>query len=76
MLILTRRVGESIIVGDDIEIKLTEIKGGQARIGIKAPDSVNIRRAELEARSDVDRRTGRNMLPAERGNDKGGRRGN
>jgi carbon storage regulator len=41
MLILTRKAGESILIGDDIEIKLLSVKGHQARIGINAPDDLD-----------------------------------
>jgi carbon storage regulator len=47
MLILTRKAGESILIGDDIEIKLLSVKGHQARIGINAPDDVDIWREEI-----------------------------
>ncbi len=47
MLILTRKTGESIRIGDDIEISVLEIKGRQARIGIKAPAGMPIHREEV-----------------------------
>ncbi|RMF93481.1 MAG: carbon storage regulator [Candidatus Schekmanbacteria bacterium] len=47
MLIITRRVGESIIVGDNIEINVLEIKGKQIKIGITAPEDVSIYRKEI-----------------------------
>jgi carbon storage regulator len=47
MLILTRKLGESIKIGDDIEIKLLSTKGDQARICINAPDDVDIWREEI-----------------------------
>jgi carbon storage regulator len=47
MLILTRRPGESIQVGDDIEISVLEIRGNQVRIGINAPADVLVLRSEL-----------------------------
>ena len=47
MLILTRKIGESILVGDDIEIILTELNKGSARIGIKAPRSMPVYRKEI-----------------------------
>ena len=47
MLILTRRPGETIQVGDDIEISVLEIRGNQVRIGINAPPEVLVLRSEL-----------------------------
>lgn len=47
MLILTRRPGESIQVGDDIEISVLEIRGNQVRLGINAPTDVLVLRSEL-----------------------------
>ena len=47
MLVLTRRPGESIIVGKDIVITVIEIKGGQVRIGIDAPREVQVHREEI-----------------------------
>ena len=47
MLILTRRPGESIHVGDDIEISVLEIRGNQVRLGINAPAEVLVLRSEL-----------------------------
>ncbi len=47
MLILTRRAGESIFIGDDIKVKLMEIKGNQVRVGVDAPTSVKIYREEI-----------------------------
>ena len=47
MLILTRKAGQSIRIGDDIEICVLEVKGKQARIGIKAPGGLPIHRDEV-----------------------------
>lgn len=47
MLILTRRIGESIIIGDDIEIIVSKIRGRQAQVSIAAPDEVKIYRKEI-----------------------------
>jgi carbon storage regulator (csrA) len=47
MLVLTRKTGQSIIIGHDIEITLVEIQGDQVRIGIKAPKSVPVYRREI-----------------------------
>jgi carbon storage regulator len=47
MLILTRRPGESIQVGENIEISILEIRGNQVRLGINAPPEVLVLRSEL-----------------------------
>ena len=47
MLVLTRRPGESIVVGENIIITVIEIKGGQVRIGIDAPREVDVYREEI-----------------------------
>lgn len=50
MLLLTRRVGETIEIGNDIKITVTSIKGNQVRIGITAPPSVAVHRKEIADR--------------------------
>ncbi|MGI9297629.1 MAG: carbon storage regulator CsrA [Gammaproteobacteria bacterium] len=47
MLILTRRNNESIIIGDDIEIRVLAVKGNQVRIGVSAPKEVAVHREEI-----------------------------
>ncbi|WP_163339276.1 carbon storage regulator CsrA [Desulfopila sp. IMCC35008] len=47
MLVLTRKAGEGIIIGDDVTIKVIELKGGAIRIGIDAPRSKKIYRQEV-----------------------------
>tara|TARA_Y100001970_G_C14090650_1_gene779867 strand:- start:47 stop:277 length:231 start_codon:yes stop_codon:yes gene_type:complete len=47
MLILTRKSGESITIGDDVKITVVEIKGKQVRVGIEAPRSYIIHREEV-----------------------------
>lgn len=50
MLILTRRPGESISVGDDITVTVLSINGNQARIGIDAPRNIEIERDDIKHR--------------------------
>lgn len=47
MLILTRRVGENVVIGDDIVISVIEVRGDAVRIGIQAPRSVTVHREEV-----------------------------
>jgi carbon storage regulator len=47
MLVLTRRVGESILIGDDIVVTVLELNRDQVRIGIRAPRSVSVHREEV-----------------------------
>ena len=50
MLILTRRVGETLMVGDDVTITVLGVKGNQVRIGINAPKDVPVHREEIYLR--------------------------
>lgn len=47
MLVLNRKSGESIKIGDDIEIKVVSIEGGQVKLGIEAPRHIDIHRKEV-----------------------------
>lgn len=47
MLILTRKIGETIRIGDDIVLSVMEIRGNQVRLGIQAPRSVTVHRQEV-----------------------------
>jgi len=47
MLILTRRVGETVKIGDDVDITVLGVKGSQVRIGINAPKNVAVHREEI-----------------------------
>ncbi|MFA5938516.1 MAG: carbon storage regulator CsrA [Sinimarinibacterium sp.] len=47
MLILTRRVGEAVMIGDEIEVTVLGVKGNQVRLGVKAPRDVAVHREEI-----------------------------
>ncbi len=47
MLILTRKVGEAVSIGDDIQVSVIEIKGTQVKLGIRAPKNVEVHREEI-----------------------------
>ncbi len=47
VLILTRKVGETLTIGDNIEVTVLEVRGGQVRIGVNAPRDVVVNRKEI-----------------------------
>lgn len=50
MLKLTRRIGETIVIGDDVTVTVLGVKGNQVRLGINAPSNVDIHRLEIHQR--------------------------
>ena len=50
MLILTRKIGESLIIGDDVEITVLSIRGNQVKLGVNAPKEIAVHRQEIYER--------------------------
>ena len=64
MLILARRTNESIVIGDDIEVSVVDIKGDQVKLGIRAPRQVKVYRREVfEAIQEENRKAAETATP-------------
>lgn len=63
MLILTRRVGETLMIGDSINVTVLGVKGNQIRLGITAPRDVTVHREEVFQRSHGDAAEGQHTQP-------------
>ena len=50
MLILTRRVGETVVIGNDVDVTVLGVKGNQVRLGVKAPKDIAVHREEIYQR--------------------------
>lgn len=59
MLILTRKIGESLLIGEDIELKITDISGDRVKIGIQAPAACKVLRGELKQTIESNQRAAR-----------------
>lgn len=57
MLILTRRIGETLVIANDVKVTVVGVKGYQVRLGIDAPKSVAVHREEVHARIQRERST-------------------
>jgi carbon storage regulator len=55
MLILTRRIGETVVIGEEIDVTVLGVKGSQVRLGVKAPMDVSVHREEIFQRISQER---------------------
>ena len=62
MLVLTRRVGEKLIISDNIEIIVLGVKGNQVRLGIGAPENISIHREEIYERIKLEKSNAKTAL--------------
>ena len=65
MLILTRRAGETLMIGDDVTITVLGVKGNQVRIGVNAPKDVSVHREEIYQRIQQEKSHQSKSVPSE-----------
>jgi carbon storage regulator len=69
MLILTRRVGETVMIGNDVTVTILGVKGNQVRVGINAPKNVAVHREEIYERIKREQQGGANSHDEPRDNE-------
>jgi len=69
MLILTRRVGETVMIGNDVTVTILGVKGNQVRVGINAPKNVAVHREEIYERIKREQQGGSNSRDEPRDNE-------
>jgi carbon storage regulator len=67
MLVLTRKLGENIRIGDSVKITVLEVRSGQVKLGIEAPPEVKVHREEIYARIQEENRRAQRGKPGEPG---------
>ncbi|HEY7728343.1 MAG TPA: carbon storage regulator CsrA [Candidatus Eisenbacteria bacterium] len=67
MLLLTRKLGENIRIGDDVKITIVEVKGNHVKLGIDAPPSIKVHREEIYERIQQERQRAAQQERAEDG---------
>jgi carbon storage regulator len=65
LLILTRKIGETIAIGDDVKVQVIDIKGRQVRLGIEAPNSLAVHREEVFQRIQAENLKAAGLAPAD-----------
>ncbi len=63
MLVLTRKLHQSIVIGDQIEVVVLEVRGEQVRLGIKAPKDVTVHRKEIYEQIQEENKSSSNVRP-------------
>jgi carbon storage regulator len=65
MLVLTRKLGENIRIGDSVKITVLEVRSGQVKLGIEAPPEIKVHREEIYARIQEENRRANRFKPEE-----------